>query len=143
MECCRTREEMGIQGIKLLLKEYPTIPPRTIDLSNEVISHGAIDALSDLLSVNFGLKKLVLENCGIDDEVSLRIRAHLKLTSLTSSFLQSVKPLLHALLVSGNVPTLSLANNKRIKSKGWKLIAIFLRKVRLDCSITHCATKLY
>jgi protein phosphatase 1 regulatory subunit 37 len=68
---------MGIQGIKLLLKEYPTIPPRTIDLSNEVISHGAIDALSDLLSVNFGLKKLVLENCGIDDEVSLRIRARL------------------------------------------------------------------
>lgn len=47
---------------------------------------------------------------------------------------QSLKPLLHALLVSGNVPTLSLANNKRIKSKGWKLIAIFVRKVsRLSC----------
>lgn len=42
---------------------------------------------------------------------------------------QSLKPLLHALLVSGSVPTLSLANNKRIKAKGWKLIAIFTRKV--------------
>lgn len=51
-----------------------------------------------------------------------------------SSSSQSLKPLLHALLVSGNVPTLSLANNKRIKSKGWKLIAIFLRKV--SCILT-------
>ncbi|KAI5474358.1 leucine-rich repeat containing protein 68 [Pseudohyphozyma bogoriensis] len=75
--------------------------------------------------VDFGLKKLVLESCGLDDE--------------------SLKPLLHALLVAGSLPTLSLANNKRIKSKGWKLIAIFTRKARflryLDLSDNHIDRK--
>jgi protein phosphatase 1 regulatory subunit 37 len=40
-----------------------------------------------------------------------------------------VKHILHALLVSGSLPTLSLANNRKIKAKGWRFIAIFLRKV--------------
>ena len=41
---------------------------------------------------------------------------------------KSLKPLLHSLLVSGTLPTLSLANNKRIRNKGWKLISLFIRK---------------
>ncbi|KAK4703652.1 protein phosphatase 1 regulatory subunit 37, partial [Phenoliferia sp. Uapishka_3] len=110
-ECCRTREEPGIERVRRALRENPKAPPKSLDLSNELLSHGAIEALSDLLSVDFGLKKLTLESCGLDDE--------------------SLKPLLHALLVSGSLPTLSLANNKRIKTKGWKLIAIFTRKARL------------
>ncbi|KAL8292378.1 hypothetical protein RQP46_001844 [Phenoliferia psychrophenolica] len=109
-ECCRTREEPGIERVRRALRENPKVPPKSLDLSNELLSHGAIEALSDLLSVDFGLKKLTLESCGLDDE--------------------SLKPLLHALLVSGSLPTLSLANNKRIKAKGWKLIAIFTRKAR-------------
>lgn len=36
-----------------------------------MLTHGAVEALSDLLSVDFGLKKLVLEGCGLDDEVSV------------------------------------------------------------------------
>lgn len=43
---------------------------------------------------------------------------------------QSLKPLLHALLVSASIPTISLAGNKRIRNKGWKYLAVFLRKVR-------------
>ncbi|GAA6018758.1 hypothetical protein JCM11491_003437 [Sporobolomyces phaffii] len=107
-ECCRTREEPGIERVKRVLRENPTTPPKTLDLSRELLSHGAIEALSDLLSVDFGLKKLVLENCGLDDE--------------------SIKPLVHALLVSGTIPTVSFANNKRIRQKGWKYIAVFVRK---------------
>lgn len=45
---------------------------------------------------------------------------------------QSLKPLLHALLVSGSIPTVSLAGNKRIRNKGWKYLAVFLRKVRFS-----------
>ncbi|GAA5984226.1 hypothetical protein JCM5350_002871 [Sporobolomyces pararoseus] len=109
-ECCRTREEPGIERVKRLLRENPSTPPKTLDLSRELLSHGAVEALSDLLSVDFGLKKLVLDNCGLDDE--------------------SIKPLVHALLVSGSIPTISLANNKRIRQKGWRLIAVFVRKAK-------------
>lgn len=140
-ECCRTREEFGIDRVRRALRvgcsgkisllltslqDEPGTPPRLLDLSNEVLSHGAVEALSDLLSVDFGLKKLVLESCGIDDEVS----SHLLSLGTALTTMQNLKPLLHALLVSGAVPTLSIANNKRIKTKGWKLIAIFIRKVR-------------
>ncbi|GAA6058925.1 hypothetical protein JCM10212_002877 [Sporobolomyces blumeae] len=109
-ECCKSREEPGIERLKRLLREAPASPPKSIDLSRELLSHGAVEALSDLLSVDFGLKKLVLDGCGLDDE--------------------SVKPLLHALLVSGSVPTVSLANNKRIRQKGWKYVAIFVKKAK-------------
>ncbi|BGP00107.1 Phosducin domain-containing protein [Rhodotorula toruloides] len=119
-ECCRTREEPGIERVKRAFRENPTAPPKALDLSHEFLSHGAVEALSDVLSVDWGCKKLVLEGCGLDDE--------------------SVKPLLHALLVSASIPTVSLAGNKRIRNRGWKLIAVFLRKAKflryLDLSET-------
>lgn len=68
-ECCRTREEFELAAIRNILQEHPTTPPRTIDLSNIPLSRSAVETLSDLLSVNFGLKKLILENCGLDDQV--------------------------------------------------------------------------
>lgn len=70
----------------------------------------AIDPIADLLSVDFGLSKLVLENCGLADD--------------------SLKAILHALLVSGTLPNLSLANNRRIRYNGWRFVAIFMRRAR-------------
>lgn len=81
-----------------------------LDLSNVPLTRGSVDVLSDLLSVPFGLRKLVLENCSLDDD--------------------SLKPLIHSLLVSGTLPTLSLANNKRIRAKGWKLVAVLVKRSR-------------
>ncbi|BGP40717.1 hypothetical protein JCM10449v2_004679 [Rhodotorula kratochvilovae] len=107
-ECCRTREEPGIERVKRVFRDNPAAPPKALDLSNELLSHGAVEALSDLLSVDWGLKKLSLEHCGLDDE--------------------SLRPLLHALLVSASIPTLSLAGNKRIRARGWKYVAVFVRK---------------
>ncbi|GAA5916140.1 hypothetical protein JCM8208_002221 [Rhodotorula glutinis] len=107
-ECCRTREEPGIERVKRAFRENPAAPPKVLDLSNELLSRGAVEALSDLLAIDFGLKKLTLDHCGLDDE--------------------SLRPLLHALLVSASIPTVSLAGNKRIRARGWKFIATFLRK---------------
>lgn len=42
--------------------------------------------------------------------------------------LQSIKPIIHALLVSGNLPSLSLSNNRKIRSQGWRLIAYYVRR---------------
>ncbi|GAA5851687.1 hypothetical protein JCM8547_001173 [Rhodosporidiobolus lusitaniae] len=107
-EACKMAGDQGDEKVRRLLRENPTTPPKQLDLSNTFLSRSADEALSDLLALDWGCKKLVLDNCGLDDE--------------------SLKPLLHALLVSGCIPTVSLAGNKRIKQKGWKLIAIFVRK---------------
>ena len=58
------------------LRQTSTAPPKVIDLKDVQLTKGAVDVLSDLLSVEFGLKKLVLENCGLDDEV--RVVPHSK-----------------------------------------------------------------
>jgi protein phosphatase 1 regulatory subunit 37 len=42
----------------------------------------------------------------------------------------ALKPILHALLVSGTLPSLSLVGNRKIKAGGWRLLAVFLKKVR-------------
>ena len=84
--------------------------PKTIDLSGTQLSRGALEVLSDILAIDFGLKKLVLDGCGLDDA--------------------SIKPLLHALLVSGSLPTLSLADNKRIHARGWRMVCSFVSRAK-------------
>jgi hypothetical protein len=34
------------------------------------VSSGAVAALSDILAIDWGCKKLVLDGCGLDDDVS-------------------------------------------------------------------------
>lgn len=124
-DCCRTRDEPGIPELGRLLAVSVVYQksrshlrmniclkgnalPKAIDLSNVPLTAGSVLVLSDLLSVKFGLKRLILENCGLDDE--------------------TIKPILHALLVSGSPPTLSIANNKRLKAKGWRMISSFMSR---------------
>lgn len=117
-ECCRTREEgWGLARVRQALKDSAPAPPKSLDLTGVACTVGSIEALGDLLSVDFGLKKLVMEGCGLDDDM--------------------LKPLLHALLVSGSLPTLSLANNRRIRTKGWKAVATFVRKVGASSDLAH------
>ncbi|GAA5987902.1 hypothetical protein JCM10908_007265 [Rhodotorula pacifica] len=124
-EACRTREEPGIERLKRFFRDNPKPLPKVLDLSNELLSFGAVAALSDILAIDWGCKKLVLDNCGLDDE--------------------ALKPLLHSLLVSASIPTVSLAGNKRIRNKGWRYLAVFLRKATflryLDLSETSIDRK--
>jgi protein phosphatase 1 regulatory subunit 37 len=66
-ECCRTREELQLPRVRDAFKDEA--PPKVLDLRNEPLTVGAALALSDVLSVDWNLKKLVLEGCGLDDEV--------------------------------------------------------------------------
>lgn len=70
-DCCKSREEQPIPRILALLLQNPSVAPKALDLSNLQLSLGAAEALSDVLSVDFGLKKLVLDGCGLEDEVRL------------------------------------------------------------------------
>lgn len=110
-ECCKTREEgWGVVKIRQILKESAPFPPKVLDLTGVALNtNGSVEVLGDLLSVDFGLNSLVLENCGLEDD--------------------GLKSILHALLVSGSLPSISLVNNRKLRAKGWKMVAIFLKKV--------------
>ena len=112
-DCCRTREEHPLKKMRLVFQEAAQASPpglRTMDLSFVPLDRHAVEPIADLLSVDFGLTKLVLENCALTDD--------------------SVKSILHALLVSGTLPNLSLASNRKIRFNGWRYIAIFMRRAR-------------
>ncbi|SJX63211.1 uncharacterized protein SRS1_14035 [Sporisorium reilianum f. sp. reilianum] len=112
-ECCRTREEHPLKKMRLVFQEAAqSTPPalKTMDLSFVPLDRHAVEPIADLLSVDFGLNKLVLENCALTDD--------------------TVKSILHALLVSGTLPNLSIASNRKIRFRGWKYVAIFMRRAR-------------
>lgn len=68
------------------------------------------ESLADVLSLEWGLARLTLEGGILSDE--------------------ALKPILHALLVSGTLPYLSLAGNKKIKPAGWRLVSDYLKQAR-------------
>lgn len=68
------------------------------------------EAFADVLSSDWGLTELRLEGGVVETEDAL-------------------KPILHALLVSGSLTSLSLAGNRRIRTPGWAVVAVFLKKV--------------
>lgn len=94
-DCCRTREEPGIAALRTLLmvscicrhdqmrklpdsasdarisSQSTSSPPKVIDLRDTNLTRGSAAVLSDILSVDFGLRKLVLDNCNLDDEVRI------------------------------------------------------------------------
>lgn len=106
-ECCRVREELPLKRMRLVFQDAGAAV-KSIDLSSLPLDRGAVDPIADLLSVDFGLSKLVLENCGLTDE--------------------TLKAVLHALLVSGTLPSLSLASNRRIRYNGWRLVGAFMKR---------------
>ncbi len=112
-ECCRTREEHPLKKMRLVFQEAAQSSPpalKTMDLSFVPLDRHAVEPIADLLSVDFGLNKLVLENCTLTDD--------------------SLKSILHALLVSGTLPNLSIASNRKIRFRGWRFLAIFMRRAR-------------
>ncbi|KNZ60010.1 hypothetical protein VP01_1626g2 [Puccinia sorghi] len=120
-ECCRTREEgWGIMKVREIIKQSAPLPPKALDLTGLPLNRvGAAEVLGDLLSVDFGLKSLVLSGCSLEDHC--------------------LKPILHGLLVSGTLPSISFANNPKLRAKGWKLIAVFVKKAKAlrNLDISH------
>ncbi|WVF72536.1 hypothetical protein IAT40_007353 [Kwoniella sp. CBS 6097] len=130
---CRGREERPRVGIVRALEVTPPPPKsRHIHLILRPVDHSTIgvpvspsgpntldtpltrysaESFSDVLSAEWGLVDLKLEGGVLETEDAL-------------------KPILHALLISGTLPMLSLAGNKKIKAGGWRLLAVFLKRAR-------------
>jgi hypothetical protein len=94
--------------------ERPSPPSQPSPHPLEFALHrDASEALADLLAVEWGLTDLRLENGTFESDDCL-------------------KPILHALLISGTLSSLSLAGNKKLKAPGWRLLAVFMKKVSLS-----------
>ncbi|KAI9202272.1 uncharacterized protein BJ171DRAFT_514631 [Polychytrium aggregatum] len=81
-----------------------------MDLSGTTIDRKHVASLADILMIETGLVSLSMENCNIEDEI--------------------LKVLLHSVLITNTLQSLSLANNRRIKVQGVKYVAVLIKKTK-------------
>ncbi|KAF9925410.1 hypothetical protein FBU30_004793 [Linnemannia zychae] len=131
LTACNSREEFPIERLindMQIASSRPSNPLLTsIDLTGEPLPRRALDPISDVLTLEFGLKHLILDNCALEDDVGFKQKfGHLRLVTL--------KMLLYSLLLTDTLTLLSLQDNKRIKSLGFKYISVFVKKTKaLKC----------
>ncbi|GAN08442.1 hypothetical protein MAM1_0205d07954 [Mucor ambiguus] len=119
---CRNKQEPTID---LFVSALITQPQATfltrLDLTNQPIDRFNIAPLADIMCIDFGLRELVLNQCGLEDD--------------------AVKILMSSLLENDKIQHLSLANNPKLTSLAFKYIAIYIKGasqlVSLDLSSTR------
>ncbi|KAF9002517.1 hypothetical protein BDQ17DRAFT_1306302 [Cyathus striatus] len=107
-ECCASYDEPPDGAVSIAFKHASPSPPRTVDLSGVQITSTAASILSDVFTIEWGLRRLVCKECDLDEH--------------------SIKPLLHALLIPNSLTYLSLSSNKRLKASAFRLVAAFVKK---------------
>ncbi|ORX97699.1 RNI-like protein [Basidiobolus meristosporus CBS 931.73] len=107
---CRTREvpvmEQLISTFKRAESRKQTLS--SIELQSVPFTRESMLTFTDSLDLPFGLTKLTLENCGLDDDL--------------------LKTLVHSLIFTCQISELSLARNKKIKHGGLRYIGLFIKK---------------
>lgn len=120
-ECDRRRE----QPIPRLIEDMQEAFAKEeglhkIDLTGTVIDKKNVYPLAEILAVEFGLKQLSLEACGLDDDC--------------------LKILLNNLLSLDSLPWLNISGNRKLSNNGLKFVAIYVKKSKslkyLDLSHT-------
>ncbi|KAI7867708.1 hypothetical protein BDF14DRAFT_1726040 [Spinellus fusiger] len=117
---CRNREELMFP-IFLTQAHQHTRYLTHLDFTNHPIDRKTAEPLADVLCLEFGLRHLILERCELEDE--------------------TVKLLLHSLMVTNTLEELSLSFNPKLKTQGFKYIAIYikgsqkLKKLDLSCTL--------
>ncbi|PCH38969.1 RNI-like protein [Wolfiporia cocos MD-104 SS10] len=109
-ECCVGREEEPDQDVSAAFKRAANTNPRTVDLSGVQLTVGSASVLSDVFTIEWGLRKLVFKECNLDDQI--------------------LKPMLHSLLIPDSLTFLSVASNRRLKPPAFRLIAAYIVKTK-------------
>ncbi|CAO3591260.1 unnamed protein product [Absidia cylindrospora] len=105
---CKIKEEPLLDVLMGSLLSHQQAATLThIDLTNQVLTRRAIEPLADVMCLDFGLEKLTLKNCQLEDE--------------------ALKVILHSLLVVNRLQHLDLSDNKKIQVNGFKYISIFIK----------------
>ncbi|KAK7692097.1 hypothetical protein QCA50_005503 [Cerrena zonata] len=109
-ECCVGREENPDPAISAALLHAKHTHPRTVDLSGVQLTVGSASVLSDVFTIEWGLRKLVFKECDLDEFI--------------------LKPMLHSLLIPNSLTFLSVASNRRLKPPAFRLIGAYLTKAK-------------
>ncbi|KAI0826580.1 RNI-like protein [Trametes gibbosa] len=109
-ECCAGREETPDPAISAAFKRAIHATPRAIDLSGIQLTVGSASVLSDVFTIEWGLRKLVFKECDLDE--------------------LNLKPMLHALLIPGTLTFLSVSSNRRLKAPAFRLIGAYVTKAK-------------
>lgn len=124
-ECCASREEEPDPAISAAFKRASGTNPRSVDLSGVQLTPTSAAILSDVFMIEWGLRKLTLRECDLDD--------------------YKLKLMLHALLVPGTLVFLSVASNRRLKTPAFKVLGFYASKAKslqfLDLSQTNLDKK--
>lgn len=119
---CRKKQEKTIDLLVLTLTNQPHATFLTrLDLTNQLINRHNIDPLADMMNIEFGIRELVLNNCGLEDD--------------------AVKILMHCLLNNDKMTYVSLANNPKLTSNGFKYIAVYIKGARQLCNLDLSCTQ--
>ncbi|KAK9765364.1 hypothetical protein K7432_006372 [Basidiobolus ranarum] len=107
---CRTREEPVIGQLVSTMKRAESRKQSlsNIELRGVPFTRESMLTFTDSLDLPFGLTTLTLENCGVDDDL--------------------LKTLIHSLIFTCQISSLSLARNKKIKCGGLRYIGLFIKK---------------
>ncbi|KAG1863171.1 hypothetical protein DFJ58DRAFT_715166 [Suillus subalutaceus] len=124
-ECCTSREEEPDPAISAAFKRASGTNPRSVDLSGVQLTPTSAAILSDVFTIEWGLRKLTLRECDLDD--------------------YKLKLMLHALLIPGTLVFLSVASNRRLKAPAFKVLGFYASKAKslqfLDLSQTNLDKK--
>lgn len=124
-ECCASREEEPDPAISAAFKRASGTNPRSVDLSGVQLTPTSAAILSDVFTIEWGLRKLTLRECDLDDH--------------------KLKLMLHALLIPGTLVFLSVASNRRLKTPAFKVLGLYASKAKslqfLDLSQTNLDKK--
>ncbi|KAJ7763022.1 hypothetical protein B0H16DRAFT_505089 [Mycena metata] len=107
-ECCEGCQEVPDKGICAAFKTIPPTHPRTVSFSGVQLTPASAAILADVLSIEWGLRKVVWRECDLEEA--------------------TLKPLLHALLIPRSLSFLSLASNKKLKGNAWRVVGAYVSK---------------
>ncbi|CCO29988.1 hypothetical protein BN14_04012 [Rhizoctonia solani AG-1 IB] len=106
-DICKIRDERVDPTIAAQIRAG-VAAPKILDLTRMRMTFDIASALADLLALDWGLQRLILSDCDLDD--------------------LTLKPILHAILIPDSLAHLALANNKRLRFSAFKMISTFLGK---------------
>ncbi|KAL1743355.1 hypothetical protein HDZ31DRAFT_41155 [Schizophyllum fasciatum] len=109
-ECCEGCDEKPDPAITNAFKHASPAHPRAVDFSGVQMTLTTASILSDVFTVEWGLRKLTFKECDLDEH--------------------TLKPILHALLIPNTLSYLSLESNKRLKTPAFRLVGVFLEKAQ-------------
>ncbi|RIA86450.1 hypothetical protein C1645_740841 [Glomus cerebriforme] len=110
LAACKNREEFPVDRLADILRKasQPGGSLNVIDLTGDIIDRKIAEPMADILTLEFGLRKLIMERCEIEDD--------------------TIKIICHSLLVNDTLSYLNLCNNKRLRTNGFNYIAVYIRK---------------